>query len=138
MSFLDSQWQGRLELLLAAGRSAGAELVEIFLERFDRLSVLAEQERVTSVSPSLGCGAGIRVFHGEANGFRDGFVSTTDLSEAGLFQALDQALGMLGLERGGQSGPSFAGLAPLRDYGSGKQDWLVQCPGVQVSADRLL
>jgi len=138
VSFLDSQWQGRLELLLAAGRNAGAELVEIFLERFDRLSVLAEQERVTSVSPSLGCGAGIRVFHGEANGFRDGFVSTTDLSEAGLFQALDQALGMLGLERGGQSGPSFAGLAPLRNYGYGKQDWLVQCPGVQVSADRLL
>ena len=39
MSFLDSQWQGRLELLLAAGRSAGAELVEIFLERFDCLGL---------------------------------------------------------------------------------------------------
>ncbi len=138
MSFLDSQWQGRLELLLAAGRAAGADLVEIFLERFDRLSVLAEQERVTSVNPSLGCGAGIRVFHGAADGYRDGFVSTTNLSDEGLMQALDQALGMLNLQRGISNGHSFAGLNPLSNYGSSKQNWLTQCPGVKTSADRLL
>lgn len=139
MSFLDSQWQGRLELLLAAGRHAGADLVEIFLERFDRLSVLAEQERVTSVSPSLGCGAGIRVFHGPEAGYRDGFVSTTDLTETGLLHALDQALGMLGLQRGGGgTGNSFAGLNSLKDFAAEKQNWLQECPGVRASADRLL
>ena len=57
----DLAWQPRLETLLAAGQGAGADLVEIFLERTDHLGVLAEQETITSVSPSFGMGAGIRV-----------------------------------------------------------------------------
>ena len=141
MSFLDSLWRQRLELLLGAGRAAGAELVEVFLERGDRLGVLAEQERVTSVSPSFATGAGIRVFLGAEQGHRDGFVSTNDLSEKGLLRALDQALGMLSLQRPGTNGStlsSFQGLAELSDYGAGKQDWLGRCPGVQTIADRLL
>ncbi|MFM2157747.1 MAG: hypothetical protein RLZZ124_221, partial [Cyanobacteriota bacterium] len=69
-----SHWSPRLESLLAAGRSAGADLVEIFLERTDHLGLLAEQERITSVTPAFGMGAGIRVFLGH----RDGFVSTND------------------------------------------------------------
>jgi len=81
-------WKDRLETLLQTGVRAGADLVEVFLERTDHLGVLAEQERITSVSPSFGMGAGIRVFLGH----RDGFVSTNDLSESGLSQALDQAL----------------------------------------------
>ena len=66
MSFLDSFWQQRLELLLSTGRAAGADLVEVFLERGDRLGVMAEQERVTSVSPAFVSGAGVRVFRGKA------------------------------------------------------------------------
>lgn len=141
MSFLESFWPQRLEQLLAAGRAAGADLVEIFLERGDRLGVLAEQERVTSVSPSFATGAGIRVFRGASEGYRDGFVSTNDLSEQGLLQALDQALGMLALQRpsaasGQPSG--FEGLGGLINYGEGKQDWLQRCPDVQQIAERLL
>ena len=75
----------RLEALLASGRAAGADLVEIFLERTDHLGVLAEQDTITSVSPAFGMGAGIRVFLGD----RDGFVSTNDLSDRGLLQALE-------------------------------------------------
>ncbi|MEB3176801.1 MAG: TldD/PmbA family protein [Synechococcus sp.] len=141
MSFLESFWPQRLEQLLAAGRAAGADLVEIFLERGDRLGVLAEQERVTSVSPSFATGAGIRVFRGASEGYRDGFVSTNDLTEQGLLQALDQALGMLALQRpsaasGQPSG--FEGLGGLINYGEGKQDWLQRCPDVQLIAERLL
>ena len=55
-------WKDRLETLLQTGVRAGADLVEVFLERTDHLGVLAEQERITSMSPSFGMGAGIRVF----------------------------------------------------------------------------
>ena len=68
--------------------------VEIFLEKTDNISLLAEQDEITNVSPSFGIGAGIRVFLGT----KDGFVSTNDLSKTGLLFALSQALGMLGLD----------------------------------------
>ncbi len=113
--------------------------MEVFLERGDRLGVMAEQERVTSVSPAFVSGAGVRVFQGKDHGYRDGFVSTNDLSEAGLLQALDQALGMLGLERNGAAAAAdFQGLPELKDYGTSKQGWLDQSPGVSVIAERLL
>jgi TldD protein len=82
----DSRWTTSLQDLLACGRSAGADLVEVFLERTDHLGVLAEQDTITSVTPAFGMGAGIRVFLGQ----RDGFVSTNDLSQAGLQRALEQ------------------------------------------------
>ena len=83
-----SPWEQRLNTLLSVGLASGADLVEVFLERTDHLGVLAEQDKITSVSPAFGMGAGIRVFRGA----RDGFVSTNDLSDAGLTEALEQAL----------------------------------------------
>ena len=83
-----------MESLLHRGSAAGADLVEVFLERTDHIGLLAEQDQITSVNPSFARGAGLRVFRAG----RDGFVSTNDLSEAGLQRALDQALAMLGLE----------------------------------------
>jgi len=133
-----SHWSTRLEALLACGRRAGADLVEVFLERTDHLGVLAEQDRVTSVSPAFGLGAGIRVFLGH----RDGFVSTNDLSDQGLQSALEQALGMLGLQVGGPSsaavGRGFDGLPGLRDHGSSKASWLASCPGLAEASAKLL
>jgi len=134
LQHLDQSWQRRLETLLAAGRSAGADLVEVFLERTDHLGVLAEQDGITSVSPAFGMGAGLRVFRG----LRDGFVSTNDLSEGGLLEALDQALGMLGLQRSSAGLSGFEGLAPLRDHGSSKLDWLERCPDLAQANARLL
>ena len=87
-------WSDSLQALLQRGSSAGADLVEIFLERTDHIGLLAEQDRITSVNPTFAKGAGIRVF---LNG-RDGFVSTNDLSQEGLTRSLDQALAILGLE----------------------------------------
>jgi len=122
----DLSWRSRLELVLASGRAAGASLVEVFLESTDHIGLLAEQDSITNVSPAFGKGAGIRVFREE----RDGFVSTNDLSERGLMAALEQALGMLGLERGSSDSSRFDGLSGLRDYGQSKQAWLDHCPGL--------
>jgi TldD protein len=127
--------QAQLEYLLSEGRRAGADLVEVFLERTDHIGVLAEQDRITSVSPSFSMGAGIRVF----KGCRDGFVSTDDLGELGLLKALDQALAMLGLERSAlASAVPFEGLQSLRDFGAVKHDWLQRSPDLRTSTDRLL
>ncbi len=130
----DRSWQGRLEELLGLGRAAGADLVEVFLERTDHLGLLAEQEAITSVSPAFGMGAGIRVFRGE----RDGFVSTNDLSTRGLRQALEQALGMLGLELLAHGRSGFEGLPELRDHGASKGDWLSSSPQLAEATAKLL
>ncbi len=129
-------WRQRLEPLLAAGRAAGADLVEVFLERIDHLGILAEQEAITSVSPAFGTGAGLRVFLGG----RDGFVSTNDLSASGLLEALDQALGMLGLIRPSSAGGAggFDGLPELCDHGRGKEDWLTRSPNLTEATAKLL
>ncbi len=108
--------------------------MEVFLERTDHLGLLAEQERITSVSPAFGRGAGIRVFLGD----RDGFVSTNDLSEAGLMAALDQALGMLGMGRSRLGTGGFEGLPALRDHAAAKESWLVDCPALAEATGRLL
>ena len=131
---LDHRWTSALEDLLACGRGAGADLVEVFLERTDHLGVLAEQDAITSVTPAFGMGAGIRVFRGQ----RDGFVSTNDLSPAGLRRALEQALGMLGLEASIHGRSGFEGLPALRDFAAAKSDWLQRCPQLQEATTRLL
>ena len=131
---LDSHWSPALEDLLACGRSAGADLVEVFLERTDHLGVLAEQDTITSVTPAFGMGAGIRVFLGK----RDGFVSTNDLSPAGLRRALEQALGMLGLAPVSSGRSGFEGLPGLRDFAATKADWLQRCPELKEATARLL
>ncbi|MEY4358796.1 MAG: hypothetical protein RLZZ631_282, partial [Cyanobacteriota bacterium] len=51
---LDQRWSSALEDLLACGRGAGADLVEVFLERTDHLGILAEQDTITSVTPAFG------------------------------------------------------------------------------------
>ena len=133
--FHDEGWIRRLEPLLAAGRAAGADLVEVFLERTDHIGVLAEQDTITSVSPAFGMGAGLRVFRGG----RDGFVSPNDLSESALHAALDEALAMLELRRSASTGPgSFEGLAQLRDFAVAKQPWLESCPDLTEATARLL
>ena len=129
-----SSWKDLLERLLSLGRSSGADFVEIFLENIDHIGILAEQDTITSVSPSFGKGAGIRVFKEK----KDGFVSTNDLSEIGLREALTQALGMLGLELNYSSKLNFHGVRDLQDYGKTKSNWLYDCPNLSESSQKLL
>ena len=80
-----------LEEIIFYGMGLGADFVEIFIENTDNASVLAEEDFITSVSPSFGRGAGIRIFKDK----RDGFVSTNDLSKHGLMRSVSQAIEML-------------------------------------------
>ena len=130
----DDTLKPQIEELLSIGKSSGADIVEIFLEKSDNISLLAEQDDISNVSPSFGLGAGIRVFLGK----KDGFVSTNDLSKAGLLFALSQALGMLGLEIGTNSISKFEGLKNLKDYGTEKNKWLTDSPNLKESTIKLL
>ena len=130
----DDTLKPQLEELLSLGKSAGADIVEIFLEKSDNISLLAEQDDISNVSPSFGIGAGIRVFLGK----KDGFVSTNDLSKPGLLFALSQALGMLGLEIGTHNKSKFEGLKMLNDFGREKNNWLLNSPDLNESTTKLL
>ncbi|GCE65489.1 TldD/PmbA family protein [cyanobiont of Ornithocercus magnificus] len=134
ISLSEGALRDSLNRLLAAGYQAGVDLVEIFLESTNHLSILVEQDHITSVAPSFTCGAGVRVFLDK----QDGFVSTNDLSEQGLLQALLQALDILGLQPA-QVGPSgFEGLGNLRDHTASKRSWLSECPELQEAGEKIL
>lgn len=133
----DQSWEAPLATLLGLGRAAGADFIEFFLERTNYISCLVEDDAVTSISPSLSTGAGVRVFRGKA----DCYVSTNDLSFTGLKTALEKALAILGLHLPAPN--SFVpeiNLELLRDYAiaRGKESWLAACSSMQDMGDVLL
>src|SRR5579883_2832536 len=121
----DETWEAPLATLLGLGRAAGADFIEFFLERVNYISCLAEDDAITSISPRLATGAGIRVFRGHT----DCYVSTNDLTFSGLKAALEKGLSILGLQlpAPGAYIPEI-NLEPLRDYAAlrGKESWLAQ------------
>jgi len=133
----DTTWEAPLSTLLGLGRAAGADFVEFFLERSNYISCQAEDDSITSVSPSLSTGAGVRLFRGKA----DCYVSTNDLSFAGLKAILEKALSIQGL-----SLPSASSYIPsvnmelLRDYAvaRGKEAWLSECSSMREMGEVLL
>jgi TldD protein len=133
----DESWRAPLSTLLGLGRAAGADLVEFFLERVNYISCLAEDDSITSLSPRLATGAGVRVFRGNA----DCYVSTNDLSFAGLKRSLEKALSIMGLTLPGPTAfvPEI-NLELLRDYATvrRKNDWLSGCSSMQEMSEVLL
>jgi len=133
----DLTWEAPLATLLGLGRAAGADLVEFFLERTSYISCLAEEDAVTSITPKLSTGAGVRVFRGKA----DCYVSTNDLSFNGLKAALEKALSILGLDLPAPSAhvPEIC-LELLRDYATAraKDAWLGECSSMQEMGEVLL
>lgn len=133
----DDSWAAPLSTLLGLGRAAGADLVEFFLERTNYISCLAEDDIISSISPRLSTGAGVRVFVGKT----DCYVSTNDLSFSGLKLALEKALGIMGLYL-----PSANAFIPeinlelLRDYATkkSKDTWLTNCSSMGDMSDVLL
>jgi TldD protein len=133
----DQSWEAPLSTLLGLGRAAGADLVEFFLERNAYISCLAEEDAITSISPSITTGAGVRVFKGKA----DCYVSTNDVSFNGLKVALEKGLSIMGLLL-----PSATAHVPevtlelLRDYAAvqGKEHWLDNVSSMQVMGEVLL
>ena len=122
-----------LEDLIQYGISLGADFVEIFLENTDNISVLVEEDCITSVSPSFGKGAGIRIFKDK----RDGFVSTNDLSREGLLNSITQAVQMLDITES-SSAKRFQGLEDIRNYSKSKNNWLEIIPSVDEIGEKLL
>ncbi|MBF2028903.1 MAG: TldD/PmbA family protein [Oscillatoriales cyanobacterium C42_A2020_001] len=133
----DATWESPLSTLLGLGRAAGANFIEFFLERVNYISCLAEDDSITSISPRLSTGAGVRVFRGHA----DCYVSTNDLSFNGLKAALEKGLSILGLQlpAPGAFIPEI-NLEPLRDYATlrEKENWLSQCTSMREMGDVLL
>ncbi|NJK40986.1 MAG: TldD/PmbA family protein [Acaryochloridaceae cyanobacterium SU_2_1] len=133
----DETWRAPLSTLLGLGRSAGADFVEFFLERVNYISCLAEEDAITSISPRLATGAGVRVFLGKG----DCYVSTNDLSFKGLRSALEKALSILGLNLPGpQALIPEINLELLRDYATvhEKEAWLPACSSMQEMGELLL
>lgn len=122
-----------LEEVIFYGMSLGADFVELFIENSDNSSVLAEEDFITSVSPSFGKGAGIRIFKDK----KDGFVSTNDLSKHGLMRSISQAIEMLDISEK-NNGSIFNGLKKLKDYSKSKIDWLTEVPTINEVSEKLL
>jgi TldD protein len=133
----DETWEAPLSILLGLGRAAGADFIEFFLERVNYISCMAEDDAITSISPRLSTGAGVRVFRGKA----DCYVSTNDLSFNGLKAALEKGLSIMGLQL-----PTPNAFIPeinlelLRDYAvkKGKESWLANCSSMREMSDVLL
>jgi TldD protein len=133
----DSSWQAPLALLLGLGRAAGADFIEFFLERVNYISCLAEDDLITSISPRLTTGAGVRVFRGKA----DCYVSTNAVSFEGLKTALEKGLSILSLNLSGPNAYiSDINLEIFRDYGAAKNKdtWLSQTSSMQEMGEILL
>lgn len=133
----DQTWEAPLSTLLGLGRAAGADFIEFFLERVNYISCLAEDDTITSISPRLSTGAGVRVFRGKA----DCYVSTNDLSFNGLKSALEKGLSILGLQLPNPNSyvPEI-NLELLRDYATvkGKEAWLPECSSMREMGEVLL
>jgi TldD protein len=133
----DESWRQPLSTLLGLGRAAGADFIEFFLERVNYISAQAEDDAITSLSPRLATGAGVRVFVGNA----DCYVSTNDLSFSGLKRSLEKALSIMGLTLPGPSAfvPEI-NLELLRDYATArnKDSWLTGCSPMQEMSEVLL
>ncbi len=133
----DLSWQASLSTLLGLGRAAGADFVEFFLEKVNYISCLAEDDAITSLSPRLSTGCGVRVFRGKG----DCYVSTNDLSFTGLKNALEKALSILGLNLPSPlSHIPEINLEMFRDYATvkKKEDWLKNCSSMQEMSEILL
>ena len=128
----DEENKQLLEEIISHGLLMGADFIEIFLENTDNISVLVEEDFITSVSPSFGKGAGIRIFKDT----RDGFVSTNDLSRKGLISSLTQAIEMLDIDS--TTIRKFEGLENIRNYSIDKNTWIESIPTVNEIGEKLL
>ena len=122
-----------LEEVISYGISLGADFVEIFLENSDNSTILAEEDCITSVSPSFGKGAGIRIFKDK----KDGFVSTNDLTKNGLMRSVSQAIEMLDIS-GNKNKELFSGLNELKDYSASKKTWIEEIPTINEISEKLI
>ena len=122
-----------LEEVISYGISLGADFVEIFLENTENSNIIAEDDCITSVSPSFGKGGGIRIFKDK----RDGFVCTNDLTKKGLMRSVSQAIEMLDISDK-KNKELFRGINDLKDYSVSKKNWIEEIPTINEISEKLI
>ncbi len=122
-----------LEEVISYGISLGADFVEIFLENTENSNIIAEDDCITSVSPSFGKGGGIRIFKDK----RDGFVCTNDLTKKGLMRSVSQAIEMLDISDK-KNKELFRGINELKDYSASKKNWIEEIPTINEISEKLI
>ncbi len=123
-----------LEKLISYGHENGADFIEIFLENVDNLSLLGEEEEITSINPSFGKGAGVRIFKNQ----KDSFVSTNNITEIGLKNSIILGLEMLEIDNRLKNKDLFNGLEELRDFGLTKNNWINDLPSLGFINNKII
>ena len=113
-------------LALNAATAAGASYCDVRIGRYLRQSILTRESKVQSITNSESTGVGIRVI---ANGTW-GFAASSDLSNAGIVKAAQQAVAIAKANAIAQSEP--VRLAPVK--GVGDVSWVtpIQKNGMAV------
>jgi TldD protein len=99
------------DLALNAATAAGASYCDVRIGRYLRQSILTREMKVQSISNNESTGVGIRVI---ANGTW-GFAATSDLSNAGVVNAAQQAVAIAKANAKAQTEP--VRLAPVKGVG---------------------
>jgi TldD protein len=99
------------DLALNAATAAGASYCDVRIGRYLRQSILTREMKVQSISNNESTGVGIRVI---ANGTW-GFAATSDLSNAGVVKAAQQAVAIARANAKAQTEP--VRLAPVKGVG---------------------
>lgn len=105
--------RNQLSQLLGIGRAAGADYVEIFIEKRNYQSISAQNGVISGISPSISTGVGVKT---SLKG-NDGYSCTSALTSEELLECLENALSIIGLSlpTPSQKIPEVD-LEPLRDY----------------------
>lgn len=129
--------RGAISEILGIGRASGAGFVDIFLERREYFSMGSLSGAISSVSPSLSIGVGIRVYHND----QTGYACTNSLTFASLVRTLENALSIVGLELPPASSIiTPIELEPLRDYvkSANKLEYYNRLPTSDEIKDKML
>ena len=126
-----------LSKVLGVGRAAGADYVELFLEKRNAQTIAVQNGVIAGVSPALDIGVGIKV---SAKG-KNGYACTTSITFASILNCLEKSLSIIGLDlpSGSKLVPDV-NLEPLRDYVSlkNKQVLVTSLPSIEEYKDVLL
>ena len=111
-----------LEEIIFYGIGLGADFVEIFIENTDNSSVLAEEDFITSVSPSFGRGAGLESSKKKGWICKYKWFNKAWLDEIGISGYWDVR------HNRQQKREVFNGLNKHRDYSLSKKKWINEVP----------
>ena len=133
----DESLRNDISYLIGIGRAAGADYVELFLEKRFYKNISAQNGVIAGISPTLDIGVGIKVTSQEKNGY----ACTSSITLSALVKCLENSLSIIGLSlpHKTQIIPDI-NLEPLRDYVSlkGKDALVSQLPNVSECRDTLI